>query len=127
MATDAKKISHAATSEILCFTLEPKSYEKVTIRCLATIAGTLKSIYVFGDGTSADDTETAIAAAASLATRSLVDDAGTADSRANNAATGLVTQVFDYRLGKTLITFTPGASTSGTLYIEAITSRAGEK
>ena len=128
MATDAKKITIGATTEILCFTLQPKSYDKVTIRCLSTVTGSLKTLYRFGDGdTYADDTATTVTASGSSAARSMIDSDGNSASLATAYASNLMTQVFDYRLGEVLVTFTPGASTAGTLWIEAITIRSGEK
>lgn len=132
MANQTKAITLGATTEILCFTLNTKAYEKVTIRCLSSVAGTLKTIYKFGKinnwkQTHADDTSTAVAAHATFATRSMLDADGNSISVLRTATTGLVTQVFDYRLGTTLVTFTPDSSTAGTLYIEALSSKAGEK
>jgi len=126
MATDAKKITHSATTEILCFTLDPKSYDEVTIRCVSTAGGTLKTLYQMGDGEVwADDTSDTVTGTGSSAARTMNDSSGTSLSL-GTVYQNMKTVVFGYRLGKTLVTFTPDSS-SGTLYIEAITSKEGEK
>ena len=125
MATQAAKITYTDNSEVICLVLDSKSYDKVTLRCASTLAGNIKTIYEFGDGTFADD-QTIALGASSTASRTIKDSAGTTVSL-GAIHDSMVTSVFDYRLGKTFITFTPGSSASGTVFVEAITSKAGEK
>ena len=125
MATQAVKIAYTDNSEIICLVLDHKGYDKVTLRCASTLAGNIKTIYEFGDGTCADD-QTIALGASSTASRTITDSAGTTvDLGAIHDS--MVTSVFDYRIGKTYVTWKCGSSASGTVFVEAITSKAGEK
>ena len=125
MATQTAKISYTDNTEIICLTLDSKGYDKLTLRCASTLAGTLKTIYRLGDGSFADDQSITIGAS-STSSRSPKDANGVTVAL-GTIYDSMVTSVFDYRLGKMFVTFTPGSSASGTVFVEAITSKAGEK
>ncbi len=94
--------THSATTELTAMTLDVQEHSTVTIRCLSDRGGTLKTKYTFDSGKVADDPAAALS---------------------SGVYTNLTTAVFDYKVGKLLITFTPADGTSGFTEIEVTTAR----
>ena len=98
---------HSATTELTAMTLDVQEHSTVTIRCLCDRGGSLKTKYVFDSGKVADDQSLTVAAA----------------SLSSGVYSNLTTAVFDYKVGKIQITFTPADGTSGFTEIEVTTAR----
>lgn len=99
---------HSATTEFEAFTLDVQEHSKVTIRCLSDRGGTLKTRYVFPSGKIADDQSVAVSAAV----------------LASGVYSNLTTVVFDYKVSKVKIVFTPTDATAG--FTEVTVTTAGK-
>ena len=103
MRTIVHKSVYASTAEITALTLDVQEANQATIRVYdvpdsGTIAGTIKTFYVFNDGTAVEDTSDSV------------------------TTSELKTVAFGYKTGKVEIRYTPG-NAAGTVRIEATTAK----
>ena len=99
MRTLVHKSTHVATDEITALTLDVQEASQCTIRCVDDRGGTLRTYYIFDDGTAELDTS---------------DTASAGD---------LLTVAFGYKVGHIEIRFVPADGTSGVLRLEATTAK----
>ena len=107
MRTIVKTFSHSSSSEFDVMTLDVQEHSTVTIRTLCDRGGILRTKYVFDSGKVALDQTINVAVSA----------------LSGGVYSNLETSVFDYKIGKVLITFDPTDATGGFTEIEVTTAR----
>ena len=107
MRTIIKQFAHSSTDEFDVITLDVQEHSTVTIRTLCDRGGTLKTKYVFDSGKIALDQTITVGVSA----------------LSGGVYSNLETSVFDYKVGKILITFDPTDATAGFTEIEVTTAR----
>ncbi len=107
MKTLVKEFAIESTSEFDVMTLDVQQHSTVTIRTLCDRGGNLKIKYVSSDGKVALDQTVAVGVAA----------------ESGGVWSNLETTVFDYKIGKVLITFDPTDATAGFCNVEVTTAR----
>ena len=107
MRTIVKTFSHESGDEFDVMTLDVQQHSTVTIRTLCDRGGTLRTKYVFDSGKVALDQTITVGVAA----------------LSSGVYSNLETSVFDYKVGKLLITFDPTDATAGFTEIEVTTAR----
>ena len=107
MRTVVKTFAHSSSDEFDVMTLDVQEHSTVTIRTLCDRGGNLMTKYVFDSGKVALDQTIAVGVAA----------------LSGGVYSNLETSVFDYKVGKILITFDPTDATAGFVEIEVTTAR----
>mgnify|MGYP003130417846 FL=1 len=107
MKTLSKEFAIESTSEFDVMTLDVQEHSTVTIRTLCDRGGDLKTKYVFDSGKVALDQTVPVGVAA----------------LSGGVYSNLETSVFDYKVGKILITFDPTDANPGFVEVEVTTAR----
>lgn len=107
MKTIVKTFAIESSSEFDVMTLDVQEHSTVTIRTLCDRGGDLKTKYVFDSGKVALDQTIPVGVAA----------------LSGGVYSNLETSVFDFKVGKILITFDPTDATAGFVEVEVTTAR----
>lgn len=107
MRTIVKTFAIESTNEFDVMTLDVQEHSTVTIRTLCDRGGNLMTKYVFDSGKVALDQTVPVGVAA----------------LSGGVYSNLETSVFDFKVGKILITFDPTDDTAGFVEVEVTTAR----